>query len=107
MAKTRLNNLKLTRIRKKGYQQSIGFLTKYSYQHQQDKQSNNNDDINEESALADTATNKLFNLNDFYLKFLPDKFCDMCVLLKRKNRTFLSNNYLTSNNQHSVTIFEV
>jgi hypothetical protein len=89
-------------IRKKGFQQSIGFLTKYSYQQQREM----DNQTNEDQDLMSNPNNSLFNLNDFYLRFLPDKFCDMYVQLKRKNRTFLSNNYLTSTNQQAMNIFQ-
>ncbi len=95
-------------IRKKGFQQAVGFLTKYSYQQQQQQSQMSNDDLDDDQDdfSSSNPNNNLFNLNHFYLRFLPDKFCDMYILLKRKNRTFLSNNYLTSTNQHAITIFQ-
>ena len=48
-----------------------------------------------------------FNLNEFYLKFSPDKFSEMCAKLKRKNRHFLANDFMTSNNNTTVSIFQV
>lgn len=62
-------------LRKQGFQQSIGFLAKY---------------LNKQTRDAN-----LSNLNDFYLRFMPDKYCDMLVLLRRNNQIFMSSNNQT------------
>jgi hypothetical protein len=113
-------------LRKKGFQQSIGFLTRYQLSGEQNRKrtkSNDELDLSDEEddenffSSSQHNSNKLqqqnessqFNLNDFYLRFIPDKFSEMFVALKRKNKTFLPNNYLTNNNnmntQH-VSIFQ-
>ncbi len=87
-------------LRKKGYLQTIGFMTKYN-----SAIANDNDD-EENDNLTHQSIPQIFNLNEFYLRFLPDKFCDIAVKLKRRNKTFSSNDFSLSNNQHTVSIFQ-
>ncbi|CAF0962770.1 unnamed protein product, partial [Brachionus calyciflorus] len=69
-------------LRKKGFLQTIGFLTKYHRMNQNDL----NDDTFQDSC------HQTFNLSEFYQRFLPDKYSDIAVRLKRTNRTFVMAN---------------
>ena len=91
-------------MRKKGYQQTIGFLTKYHSSADNDETFVSEiESFNKKNSIAKLDA---FNLNDFYLKFSPDKYCEMSVKLKRKNRHFLSNDFI-SNSNSNITIFQV
>lgn len=97
-------------IRKKGYQQSLGFLTRCnsrngtSASHHDESVSGFFDD-DMESTTANNAVN--FSLNDFYMDNPVEKFCDVAVKLKRTNRTFVHNNFTVSTDgQQSVPIFQ-
>jgi len=91
-------------LRKKGYQQTIGFLTKYHSSADNDETFVSEiESFNKKNSIAKLDA---FNLNDFYLKFSPDKYCEMSVKLKRKNRHFLSNDFINNSNSN-ITIFQV
>ena len=94
-------------------------MTKLNSINTDESEFNNDDDLNDENEFEVDAKNKptytkhtgnssqIFNLNDFYMRFLPDKFCDSAVKLKRRNKTFSSNDFTLSDNQHTISIFQV
>lgn len=41
------------------------------------------------------------------MKFLPDKYCEMAIKLKRKNRQFLANDFVSTANNVTLSIFQV
>ena len=96
-------------MRKKGFQQSVGFLTKFnSLANLNDLEIDDSIFIDESEPVEYDKQSKTqaFNLNDFYMRFMPDKFCEMATKLKKRNRNFLANDFATSSNQHTVSIFQ-
>lgn len=89
-------------LRKKGFQQTVGFLTKYNAA-SDETFANEIEKFNKKNNIAKLET---FNLTEFYLKFSPDKFNEMAVKLKRKNRNF-SSDFMTSSNNPTISIFQV
>lgn len=94
-------------LRKNGYYQAVGFLTKY---HSHNAIESNETFIAEidkhmmskkQAAAKSTSTHSAFNLKDFYMRFSPDKFADMTVKLKRKGRNFSDNH-----NASTINIFQ-
>lgn len=80
----------------------VGFLTKY---HAADETfANEIETFNKKNSIAKVDN---FNLTEFYLKCSPDKFNEMAVKLKRKNRHFLPNDFMTSSNNPTISIFQV
>lgn len=84
-------------------------MTKY---HQISQQST--DTGNDESTSAfldetlDSSTSANFNLNEFFMNFALEKYCDIATNLKRTNRTFVQNNFsISSDSQQPVPIFQV
>lgn len=49
-----------------------------------------------DETLHDTPIGQSFNLGDFYQRFLPDKYCDIAVRLRKKNRVFITTNHDSS-----------
>lgn len=45
-----------------------------------------------EETINDSSATQSFNLGDFYQRFLPDKYCDISIRLRRKNRIFITTN---------------
>lgn len=82
-------------IRKIGYQQSIGFLTKY---HRLDQVNDEDGDANQPGS---------FNLNDFFQKFPTEKCCDLVTSLKRRNRVFMNNNNNVFQTENLVKIYNI
>lgn len=62
------------------------------------------ENINKKTIIARV---EVFNLNDFYLKFLPDKYCEIAVNLKRNNRQFTPNDFVTTSDNLTISIFQV
>ena len=50
------------------------------------------------------STIEVFNLNDFYLKFSPDKYSEIATKLKRKNRQFTLNDFVPTANNVTISI---
>ena len=76
-------------LRKKGYQQAVGFLVKYHSHNSIESDATFIDRMSKPHMLVKLDTGP-FNLSDFYLRFSPDKYADMAIKLRRKNRLFTS-----------------
>lgn len=93
-------------IRKKGFQQSLGFLTKYQFNNEKLSNISNDELLNVFMEDEFNSASKNFSLNEFFMKFPIEKFCDVVTNLTRTNRTFIQNNF-SINNAQQVPIFQV
>lgn len=93
-------------MRKKGYQQSLGFLTKYHQNNQKLQRIGNDESTSFLFGDDNDSTSHNFSLNEFFMQFAIEKFCDVATNLKRTNRTFVQNKILMSKDTHQP-IFQV
>lgn len=84
-------------MRKKGYQQTIGFLTKYHSHNTIESNETFIAELDRINTTSKTSGSKRFNLSDFYLRFSADKFADMAIKIKRKGRSFTQSPNSTNN----------
>ena len=74
-------------VRKKAFQQAVDFMLKYAANKTRGDNAKTTTDRSSSSSSSSD-----FNSDEFYAKFLADKFCDVAVKLRRATKRFLSPN---------------